>query len=92
MSRLMRKLIRRPVRGSNAPSGRHRAGRRPTTHDTLRARQPESVPSYSTPAPTVRHWYEPLDGAANRLVRPYLTAHERGGTSRRFPVRAGAVA
>ncbi|MET9801457.1 hypothetical protein [Streptomyces sp. NPDC006368] len=29
------------------------------------------------PAPTVRAWYEPLDGSASALVRPYLRAHER---------------
>ncbi|MFD7403162.1 hypothetical protein ACFV7R_10915 [Streptomyces sp. NPDC059866] len=29
------------------------------------------------PAPTVRRWYTSLDGAESRLVRPYLTAHER---------------
>ncbi|QMV12452.1 hypothetical protein GJU35_21715 [Streptomyces lincolnensis] len=28
-------------------------------------------------APTVRPWYEPLDGAESPLIRPYLTAHER---------------
>ncbi|MPY50291.1 hypothetical protein FPZ41_17630 [Streptomyces sp. K1PN6] len=28
-------------------------------------------------APTVRHWYEPIDGSATTLVRPYLRAYER---------------
>jgi hypothetical protein len=28
-------------------------------------------------AATVRTWYEPIDGAATPLVRPYLTAYER---------------
>ncbi|MBC9727313.1 hypothetical protein H8R17_21355 [Streptomyces sp. TRM68367] len=28
-------------------------------------------------APTVRPWYDPIDGASTPLVRPYLTAHER---------------
>lgn len=27
-------------------------------------------------APTVRPWYEPIDGASTRLVRPYLAAFE----------------
>ncbi|MDX3453184.1 hypothetical protein PV396_14690 [Streptomyces sp. ME02-8801-2C] len=27
-------------------------------------------------AETVRAWYEPLDGTANKLVRPYLAAYE----------------
>ncbi|MFI9170741.1 hypothetical protein [Streptomyces lincolnensis] len=27
-------------------------------------------------APTVRPWYEPIDGAESPLVRPYLTAYE----------------
>ncbi|WP_405537719.1 hypothetical protein OG787_33595 [Streptomyces sp. NBC_00075] len=33
-------------------------------------------------APTVRGWYEPIDGAAAVLVRPYLTAHEHEETAR----------
>jgi hypothetical protein len=28
-------------------------------------------------ASTVRSWYEPIDGTATTLVRPYLTAYER---------------
>jgi hypothetical protein len=28
-------------------------------------------------ASTVRAWYEPIDGSATPLVRPYLTAYER---------------
>ncbi|WP_217143744.1 hypothetical protein [Streptomyces sp. AC627_RSS907] len=31
----------------------------------------------AAPAPTVRHWHEPIDGASTPLVRPYLTAYER---------------
>ncbi|MDO0914307.1 hypothetical protein QQM39_26800 [Streptomyces sp. DT2A-34] len=27
-------------------------------------------------APTVRLWYEPIDGATTALVRPYLAAYE----------------
>ncbi|WP_158708320.1 MULTISPECIES: hypothetical protein [unclassified Streptomyces] len=32
------------------------------------------TPSRPAIAPTVRAWYEPIDGSATRLVRPYLTA------------------
>ncbi|MDQ1049004.1 hypothetical protein QFZ76_007240 [Streptomyces sp. V4I2] len=31
----------------------------------------------SDPAPTVRAWHTPIDGASTPLVRPYLAAHER---------------
>ncbi|GAA2597713.1 hypothetical protein GCM10010304_51010 [Streptomyces roseoviolaceus] len=34
-------------------------------------------PTLPLPAPTVRAWYEPIDGSATPLVRPYLTAYER---------------
>ncbi|MEU9637320.1 hypothetical protein AB0D80_23530 [Streptomyces tendae] len=37
----------------------------------------EHAPRPSRTAPTVRCWYEPIDGAATRLVRPYLTAYEQ---------------
>ncbi|MFH9982849.1 hypothetical protein ACH4ND_27125 [Streptomyces sp. NPDC017179] len=40
------------------------------------SREPRS-PRRPLPAPTVRHWYEPIDGATTLLVRPYLTAHDR---------------
>ncbi|EKX65761.1 hypothetical protein Sipo8835_03445 [Streptomyces ipomoeae] len=56
-----------------APAGRHRIGRLPSP----------SPPSPPHPvhrpliAPTVQPWYEPIDGASTRLVRPYLAAHER---------------
>ncbi|UIX34693.1 hypothetical protein [Streptomyces sp. GQFP] len=33
-------------------------------------------------APTVRAWYEPIDGADVVLVRPYLTAYEYEETAR----------
>ncbi|MEH0423266.1 hypothetical protein [Streptomyces sp. B21-083] len=33
-------------------------------------------------APTVRTWYEPIDGAAISPVRPYLTAYECEETAR----------
>ncbi len=33
-------------------------------------------------APTVRAWFEPIDGAAIALVRPYLVAYEHEETAR----------
>ncbi|MEV7196827.1 hypothetical protein AB0N81_34255 [Streptomyces sp. NPDC093510] len=64
------------VRAVRAPSGRHRAGHQarpapegtPQVMRTARPRPPLAA--------TVRRWYEPLDGAASRLVRPYLAACE----------------
>lgn len=37
---------------------------------------PAPSPEPFRPAPTVRAWYEPIDGAATALVRPYLRAYE----------------
>uniref|UniRef100_A0AAU2A8M9 Uncharacterized protein n=1 Tax=Streptomyces sp. NBC_00093 TaxID=2975649 RepID=A0AAU2A8M9_9ACTN len=39
-------------------------------------------------APTVRAWYEPIDGADVALVRPYLTAYEREETARLQQLRS----
>ncbi|QFX83456.1 hypothetical protein GEV49_23050 [Streptomyces sp. SYP-A7193] len=36
----------------------------------------------ASPAATVRHWHEPIDGTSTRLVRPYLTAYERDEKAR----------
>lgn len=48
-------------------------------HTPARTRfKPPGIPI----APTVRGWYEPIDGAAVVLVRPYLTAHENEETTR----------
>ncbi|WP_200309609.1 hypothetical protein [Streptomyces adelaidensis] len=62
-----------------APSGRHRAARRPLdvplpslSEPVRQCRHPRC-----TLAPTVQAWYEPIDGASTGLVRPYLAAHER---------------
>ncbi|MEV6587606.1 hypothetical protein [Streptomyces acidicola] len=53
----------------------------------VRDREPPPLPRSSPPLPptplhtslasTVRIWYEPIDGTATALVRPYLTAYER---------------
>ncbi|MFJ4977424.1 hypothetical protein ACIP6X_19085 [Streptomyces coeruleorubidus] len=55
------------------------------------------APSRPAIAPTVRAWYEPLDGSATPLVRPYLTAYEREEKAqpqrlRRDTLRIGAYA
>lgn len=41
-------------------------------------------------APTVRTWYEPIDGTAIALVRPYLTAYEHEETARLQRLRRDA--
>ncbi|MFG3508160.1 hypothetical protein ACGF5F_21970 [Streptomyces sp. NPDC047821] len=38
---------------------------------------PQARSAPTAPAWTVRGWYEPLDGDATALVRPYLRAYER---------------
>lgn len=51
----------------------------PDPHTSARTRfKPPRIPI----APTARGWYEPIDGAAIALVRPYLTAHEHEETAR----------
>lgn len=40
-------------------------------------------------APTVRAWYEPIDGTVISLVRPYLTAYEHEETARLQRLRRG---
>ncbi|WP_395361131.1 hypothetical protein ACHGLA_15535 [Streptomyces sp. YH02] len=52
------------------PTGRHRP--RPPGPPP----PPSPAPPPFRPAPTVRSWYVPLDGAATALVRPYLKAYE----------------
>ncbi|MFE0701563.1 hypothetical protein [Streptomyces sp. NPDC058872] len=70
MTSLLARLASR-ARALLVPTGRHR-GRPPRP-------QPPATPAPPPfrPAPTVRNWYVPLDGAATVLVRPYLGAHER---------------
>ena len=55
------------------PTGRHRAECPPAPSPPMRS---VSAPLRAAIAPTVRAWYEPIDGTSTRLVRPYLTAHE----------------
>ncbi|WP_245936331.1 hypothetical protein [Streptomyces cahuitamycinicus] len=50
-----------------------------------------SAPSCPAIAPTVRAWYEPIDGSATPLVRPYLTAHEREEKARLQRLRRGPL-
>ncbi|WP_328632178.1 hypothetical protein [Streptomyces sp. NBC_00356] len=45
----------------------------------------------ATPAPTVRHWHEPLDGADNALIRPYLHALEADAKARLQRMRRDAL-
>ncbi|MGA4849377.1 hypothetical protein ACOBQB_25120 [Streptomyces sp. G5(2025)] len=58
------------------PRGRHRAGRKV---QQAPKNSPQVMPT-ARPCPpvaaTVRCWHEPLDGAASRLIRPYLAACE----------------
>ncbi|MFF8608985.1 hypothetical protein ACF06X_23930 [Streptomyces sp. NPDC015346] len=51
------------------PTGRHRVG--PI------GPEPPQPQARLRPAPTVRAWYAPIDGATTALVRPYLHAYER---------------
>ena len=71
----MRQLIRKLTDRARAfsSSGRHRRG-------CLLPRVPPQACRRTKPgisvAPTVRAWYESIDGTANALVRPYLAAYE----------------
>ncbi|WP_409471634.1 hypothetical protein [Streptomyces sp. HC307] len=58
-------------------SGRHRADRLPVVRLPSLPQYERPAPPRPIPAPTVRRWYTPIDGAESPLVRPYLTAHER---------------
>lgn len=76
MSRFVERVARWLWRITSA-SGRHRAGH-PSAARILSASSYERrMPPRPPVAPSVRSWYEPIDGAATRLVRPYLTAYER---------------
>ncbi len=83
MSRLITRVLGR-IRGFFTPHGRHRAGTSPFR--VVPPRRPvapvaQAVPPFGlprpVPAPTVRPWYEPIDGASTALVRPYLQAYDR---------------
>ncbi|MDX2825419.1 hypothetical protein PV416_31170 [Streptomyces ipomoeae] len=73
----MRRLFRQIacwLRVFTVPTGRHRARFRPGPHPP---QESQPGPLRALIAPTVQAWYEPIDGASTRLVRPYLAAHER---------------
>lgn len=65
-----------------APRGRHRAGRHVRQVVTASPLVMSAAPPRPPVAATVRHWYEPLDGGASPLVRPYLVAWEGEERSR----------
>ncbi len=75
MRRLISQLGNRAM-GFFVPTGRHRGGRPLTPHPSAPARLRPLI------SPTVQAWYEPIDGTTTRLVRPYLTAHERDEEAR----------
>ncbi|MFD4528083.1 hypothetical protein ACFWP7_29965 [Streptomyces sp. NPDC058470] len=78
----MRRLIRQLANWTRvfiAPIGRHRAGY-PLPRVPSQTSPPE--PHHTSIAATVRAWYDPIDGAATQLVRPYLHAYERDEKAR----------
>ncbi|OKJ99732.1 hypothetical protein AMK26_27430 [Streptomyces sp. CB03234] len=81
MHRLLVDVFERIRAGLVGPPGRHRTGgasAAPPRPAPPRPAPPRPTPPAiaARPAPTVRHWYEPLDGEATALVRPYLRAYE----------------
>jgi hypothetical protein len=71
----MRRLIRKFSDWAQmllAPAGHHRADCLPLPGPP----QPPQPQPRTAIAETVRAWYEPIDGTANALVRPYLAAYE----------------
>ncbi|QFQ97586.1 hypothetical protein F9278_16695 [Streptomyces phaeolivaceus] len=74
----MRKFIRRATHGLSlllaSGTGNRRAGRGPANrrHPAQPTAVPERLPLHRSPYGLG----DPLDGTANRLVRPYLAAHE----------------
>ncbi|MCD7440418.1 hypothetical protein K4B79_19600 [Streptomyces lincolnensis] len=81
MSYAISRVLHR-IRALFTPRGKHRIRALPSRVKPLRELA-DSVhrtapTSRRTPAiaPTVRPWYEPIDGAESPLVRPYLTAYE----------------
>ena len=71
MNRWIRRLVDW-VRVITAATGCHRAGQLPSPLLSLPPHPARRPPI----ALTVQAWYEPIDGASTRLVRPYLAAHE----------------
>lgn len=81
------------IRAFFVPHGRHRPGSAASAV-ALGCSAPSAVPtapqpgtSHPTIAPTVRLWYEPLDGTATPLVRPYLAIYEREEQARLHRLR-----
>ncbi|MER7107864.1 hypothetical protein [Streptomyces sp. NPDC000229] len=72
MHRLLLDLFERMRPRTAAPRIRHRA-----TDANAAPPRPDPPAVATQPAPTVRQWYEPLDGDATALVRPYLRACEQ---------------
>lgn len=71
-----------------APRGKHRlvaparaTAPRPPTRSAAPV-TPRSKSPRPAIAATVRAWYEPIDGAATQLVRPYIKAYERDEKAR----------
>ncbi|MGW3644950.1 hypothetical protein [Streptomyces sp. NPDC000878] len=73
----------RLLRGFTAPSGHcHRIGQSlPVPHRRTPVYTRFKPPGIAV-APTVRPWYEPIDGTTTVLVRPYLAAYEHEETAR----------
>ncbi|WP_406727142.1 hypothetical protein WJ438_24400 [Streptomyces sp. GD-15H] len=72
-------------------TGTHRAGdRRPVGSEYVTPRTADSGCLPLHRSPYCRHL--PLDGAASRLVRPYLTAHEQEQARRRHRRRVLVLA
>ncbi|MFG2682949.1 hypothetical protein [Streptomyces sp. NPDC048392] len=93
MQDLIRRLTHRLTLLFGPGTGTHRAGaprhRTPRpTHRTPRATAPTRLPLHHSPY--CRHL--PLDGAATRLVRPYLAAHEEERARQQYRRLALALA
>nr|WSY52312.1 hypothetical protein OG999_20785 [Streptomyces sp. NBC_00886] len=80
-------LLRRNTLGS----GRHRAGQSQVVRRPAVSPYERGTPSRPTVASTVRAWYEPIDGSATTLVRPYLAAYEREEKARSQRPRCDAL-
>lgn len=87
----MRQLIRQLSSWTRLffnPSGRRRA-RCQSPHGASPSVLP-AAPCF-TVAPTVRPWYDPIDGTSTPLVRPYLTAYEHEEKARLQRLRRDAL-
>jgi len=90
MRRMIRELANR-ARAFLAPCGRHRREEPPGFLPSDPSRASTRPPSRLPVAATVRTWYEPIDGAATALVRPYLDAYEQGEKARVQRLRRDAL-